>query len=283
MYTFDLKFLLFTPIISVARKIFYCTTSPRCCHTNGRASLQFHYIFSYIHNHILTPFSTQQFPFVSAPVAALTHFDLECYHCPLHQRQQLLTRTMLLKGCHQLLQRSSNFHGARSRSTSTHRQIQGGKGVEFSGRKGELIPRSQVLKEGKENRNGKTCLTRVTDIVEHWKKIKCLHHTITILYIYILYIYISQNSKFHTLGRLGIPGVTLQNLLTSLTFSIQLAKRLDRHPSYIGGVLVWHLMKATTPPQGLQKNQTKIVGCERCENCWMIFKKQNIFCPYVIL
>lgn len=34
-----------------------------------------------------------------------------------------------------------------------------------------------------------------------------------ILSLYI--IYISQISNFHTLGRLGIPGVTLQHLLTS--------------------------------------------------------------------
>lgn len=171
MYTFDLKVsLIHTYNISCKDNLLLYHIFSLLSHQQ-MASLQFHFTTSF-HTliTILTPFSTQQLPFVSTPVAALTQLDLECYHCPLHQWQQLLTRTMLLKGCHQLLQRSSNFHGARSRSTSTHRQIQGGKGVEFSGRKGQLIPRSQVLREDEFER--KACLTPVTNLVEHWKQIK---------------------------------------------------------------------------------------------------------------
>ena len=93
--------------------------------------------------------------------------------------------------------------------------------------------------------------------------------------------YISQISNFHTLGRLGIPGATLPK---SINFT-------DRHPSYMGGVLVWHLMKATTPPQALQALQQRhmfFFAENSNKKCWgwevMIaddsLKKDYIFCPY---
>lgn len=84
-----------------------------------------------------------------------------------------------------------------------------------------------------------------------------------------MYTYL-KNSKFHTLGRLGIPGVTLQNLLISPL------SRYNKRNVWIdiphASVASWFGIswKPQLRLKGYRK--TKIVGCERGENCWMIFE-----------